>query len=83
MTEQIPGCFRHLEIDECAVAIKSHVFRPEAIHVPGSCQSALSAEHNRRRLAECAAMHGHSAEGPPVDRQTSTPFHSAVSFAPP
>ena len=48
----------------------------------GSCQVALSAEHSRRRLAECAAMHGHS-EGPPVDRKTSTTFRSAVSFAPP
>ena len=46
-------------------------------------KSALSAEHSRRRLAECAAMHGHSAEGPPVDRKTSTTFRSAVSFVPP
>ena len=37
MTEQVPGGFRHLEIDERAVAIKSHIFRPEAIHVFGSC----------------------------------------------
>src|SRR5688500_6089822 len=83
MTEQIPSGCRHLEIDQRAVAIKGHVFRPEAIHVLGSCQSAVLAEHSCRRLAECAEMHGHSAEGPPVYRKPSTTFRSTVSFAPP
>jgi hypothetical protein len=39
----------------------------EAIPCPWFLSICLAAEYSRRRLAECAAMHGHSAGCPPVD----------------
>ena len=79
MTEQISCGIRHLEIDERTVAIKSYVFRSEAIHVLGSCR--LSYEPS---IAACLWQNVPKRMdirqwASPIHRKTSTTFLTAVS----
>jgi hypothetical protein len=79
MSEQIPCGFRHLEIDQCAVAIKPHLFRPEAPHVPWLLSVWLNeAEYSGAHLAEFAAIDGHSAEAFRSTAKPSTTFRRPV-----